>query len=171
MILSQKTNLILALLLTLAVSACSSANENAGTVSNIKNAPIELDVYKSPTCGCCGKWIDHIKDEGILAKPHNTNNLAKLKDEKHVPKNFRSCHTAVSKDGYIFEGHIPANIVKKFLEEKPSNSIGLVVPGMPVGSPGMAYQNKFAPYNVLSINKDGSVSQYAKVNTEKEQFE
>ena len=171
MIVSHKTNLILALLLTLVISACTSANENSEAESNIKTAAIELDVYKSPTCGCCGKWIDHMKDQGFLAKAHNTNNLAKLKDEKKVPKNFRSCHTAVSKEGYIFEGHIPANIVKKFLKDKPDNSIGLVVPGMPVGSPGMAYQNKFMPYQVLSIHKDGSVSEYAKVNTEKEQFE
>jgi len=171
MILSQKTNLILALLLTFAISACSSANEPSNLGSNNKTVTIELDVYKSPTCGCCGKWIDHMKDEGILAKPHNTNSLAKLKDEKNVPKNFRSCHTAVSKDGYVFEGHIPAKIVKQFLKDKPKDLVGLVVPGMPVGSPGMAYQNKFMPYNVLSIHKDGSVSQYARVNTEKEQFE
>ena len=170
MIFSHKTNLILALLLTLTISACSSANESSSINLTNKIASMKLDVYKSPTCGCCGKWIDHIKDQGILAKPHNTNNLAQLKDEKNLPKNFRSCHTAISKDGYIFEGHIPAKIIKQFLRDKPKDLIGLVVPGMPVGSPGMAYQNKFMPYNVLSIHKDGSISQYARVNTEKEQF-
>ncbi len=170
MILSHKTNLILALLLILTISACSSANESPSINLINKTASIELDVYKSPSCGCCGKWIDHMKDQGILAKPHNTNSLAQLKDEKNLPKNFRSCHTAISKDGYIFEGHIPAKIVKQFLKDKPQDLVGLVVPGMPVGSPGMAYQNKFIPYNVLSIHKDGSVSQYARVNTEKEQF-
>jgi hypothetical protein len=170
MILSHKTNLTLALLLILTISACSSANESPSIYLINKTASIELDVYKSPTCGCCGKWIDHMKDQGILAKPHNTNSLAQLKDEKNLPKNFRSCHTAISKDGYIFEGHIPAKIVKQFLKNKPQDLVGLVVPGMPVGSPGMAYQNKFIPYNVLSIHKDGSVSKYARVYTEKEQF-
>jgi len=171
MIFSQKTSLILALLLTITISACSSANETTNTGSNIKTTSVELDVYKSPTCGCCDKWIDHMTDQGFLVKPHDTNNLEKIKDDNNVPKNYRSCHTAISKQGFIFEGHIPANIIKKFLTEKPKDSVGLVVPGMPVGSPGMAYQNKFTPYDVSLIHKDGSVSQYARVNTEKEQFE
>jgi len=171
MIFSQKTSLILALLLTITISACSSENETTNTGTNKTIATTEFDVYKSPTCGCCGKWIDHMTDQGFLVKPHDTNILEKIKDDNNVPKNYRSCHTAISKDGYVFEGHIPANIIKKFLTEKPKNSIGLVVPGMPVGSPGMAYQNKFTPYTVMSIQKDGSVTDYAKVNTEKEQFE
>lgn len=167
-----KLNLILALLVALFVSACSVANETtATTANNSKDDSIQLDVYKSPTCGCCGKWVSHIQDQGFLTKTHNTNNLTQFKNDKGVPKNFRSCHTAVSKDGYVFEGHIPAKIVKKFLKEKPSDSVGLVVPGMPVGSPGMAYQNRFMPYNVLLIKKDGSVINYAKVNAEKEQYE
>lgn len=171
-IFSKNVNLVLALVITLFVSACSVANETPTVTNNITNTEsIKLDVYKSPTCGCCGKWVSHLKDQGMLAKIHNTNNLTQLKNEKGVPKNFRSCHTAVSQDGYIFEGHIPAKIVKKFLKEKPSDSVGLVVPGMPVGSPGMSYQNRFMPYTVLLIKKDGSVSNYAKINNEKEQYE
>jgi hypothetical protein len=169
-LLNSKVIIILVLLPLLFLSASSSANESSANTSS-QDASIELDVYKSPTCGCCGKWTAHMQEHGFLTKTHNSNNLNQLKDEKGVPKNFRSCHTAVSKSGYIFEGHIPAKIVKQFLKEKPANSIGLVVPGMPVGSPGMAYQNRFSPYDVLSIHKDGTVSKYAKINTEKEQFE
>lgn len=171
MLFSQKTNLIVTLLLTLVISACSSAAETSGIKSNKITATTEFDVYKSPTCKCCDKWIDHLEEQGMLVKSYNTNELEKIKDDNNVPKNYRSCHTAISKDGYVFEGHIPANIINKFLKEKPKNSIGLVVPGMPVGSPGMAYQNKFTPYTVMSIQKDGSVTDHAKVNTEKEQFE
>jgi len=160
------TTLILA-----SLPAFTFANETVKTETNTPQVEsVQLDIYKSPTCGCCGKWINHMKDEKFLTKAHNTNSLSQLKDEKGVPKEYRSCHTAVTKEGYIFEGHIPAKIVKRFLQEKPNNAVGLVVPGMPVGSPGMAYQNKFMPYEVLLINKDGSVSQYAKVNSEKEQY-
>jgi len=171
-IFKNNVNVVLAIVIILLVSTCSVADETTAEMSNNSNSEsIQLDVYKSPTCGCCGKWVSHIKDQGILAKTHNTNNLAQLKDEKGVPKSFRSCHTAVSQDGYFFEGHIPAKIIKKFLKEKPSDSVGLVVPGMPVGSPGMAYQNKFMPYDVLLIKKDGTKTSYAKINTEKEQYE
>ena len=153
------------------VTITTSANEvKSSLTSNVKSSSTQLDIYKSPTCGCCGKWISHMKKEGFITKAHNTNMLAQLKDEKGVPKNYRSCHTAISKEGYIFEGHIPAKIVKQFLQNKPNNSKGLVVPGMPVGTPGMEYQNKFMPYDVLSINKDGTLSTYVRINSLQEQF-
>ena len=73
-------------------------------------------------------------------------------------------HTVVSKDGYVIEGHIPAKYITQFLNEKPINTLGLSVPGMPVGSPGMEYQNKFMPYQVLVLNKDGTSSIYAEID-------
>ena len=74
---------------------------------------------------------------------------------------MRSCHTAVTSDGYVFEGHVPAKYIAQFLANPPSEAIGLAVPGMPMGSPGMEYQNKFSPYQVMQINKDGSTAVYA----------
>ena len=153
--------LLLTLVFVLFVSACSSKeNENL----------IALDVYKSPTCKCCGKWISHAKENGFKTKTHNSGNMSLVKDKAGVPPNYRSCHTSISKDGYVFEGHIPSSIIHKFLSEKPVNAKGLIVPGMPVGTPGMEYHNKFQPYDVLLLNKDGSVSTYVTINTKQEQF-
>jgi hypothetical protein len=97
--------------------------------------------------------------------------MSLIKDTHNVPKLYRSCHTSITKDGYVFEGHIPAKVIKKYLDEKPEDTIGLVVPGMPLGSPGMEYQGKFNPYDVFLIHKDGTLSKYMKLETLKEQFE
>lgn len=142
------------------INACSS-NEDA----------VELDVYKSPTCGCCAKWLSHARDNGFKTNVHKSKKMNIIKDEAGVPANYRSCHTSISKDGYVFEGHIPAFVIHKFLEEKPENAKGLIVPGMPVGSPGMEYRGKFNPYDVLLLNNDGSVTTYITLNTIKEQFQ
>ncbi|MCX7543865.1 DUF411 domain-containing protein [Marinicella gelatinilytica] len=139
--------------------------------SKTDTADHALTVYKSATCGCCVKWIDHANDNGLSAKGINTVQLNKLKDQHQVPANYRSCHTAISRDGYVFEGHIPAKFVQKFLQEKPDNYIGLVVPGMPVGSPGMEYQNKFSPYVIMAFDKNGSLTPYAEINSFEAQFE
>ena len=101
---------------------------------------------------------------------HNSKKLAEFKEEKGIAPKFRSCHTAVSKDGYVFEGHIPAKFIQQFLNEKPEGAIGLSVPGMPLGSPGMEVGNKFSPYQVLQLNIDGSSSIYASINNAQEQY-
>lgn len=131
--------------------------------TNIQNRS-ELHVYKSATCGCCQKWIDKLKDDGLPTTQENSENMSALKDKLGIKKQYRSCHTAVSKDGYVFEGHIPTQYITQFLKEKPINTLGLSVPGMPVGSPGMEYQNKFMPYQVLVLNKDGTHSIYAEID-------
>ncbi len=131
--------------------------------SNTMAAP-ELKIYKSATCGCCKKWIDHLDDNKIQQSSENSNQMSVIKDKYGIDKKYRSCHTAVSKDGYVFEGHVPAKYIKQFLKEKPKGAIGLSVPGMPVGSPGMEYNNKFMPYQVLVLNKDGSSEVYAQIN-------
>ena len=158
----NNVKLLLTLVFVLFVSACSSKeNENL----------IALDVYKSPTCGCCGKWISHAKDHGFNTIVHNSAKLDIIKDDAGVPANYRSSHTSISKEGYVFEGHIPANIIHKFLNEKPKNAMGLIVPGMPVGSPGMEYKSMFNTYDVLLLKQDGSVSTYVTVNSPKEQYQ
>lgn len=96
--------------------------------------------------------------------------MSAIKDKFAVPKQYRSCHTAVSLGGYVFEGHIPAKIMQRFLNEKPANALGLAVPGMPVGSPGMEVEDKFMPYQVLLLNKDGSTSVYANINQQALQY-
>ena len=132
---------------------------------------IHLDVYKSPTCGCCSLWMDHMAEHGFTSTPHHPDALGALKNELGVPLRYGSCHTGVTKDGYVFEGHVPARYVRQFLANPPEGALGLAVPAMPLGSPGMEYQNKFMPYDVLLLGKDGSVDVYASVESYEQQFD
>lgn len=111
------------------------------------------------------KWISHAEHHGMTATGQDVADLAVFKERYGVPSNMRSCHTAVTTDGYVFEGHVPAKYIAQFLANPPSEAIGLAVPGMPMGSPGMEYQNKFSPYQVMQINKDGSTAVYAEVDS------
>ncbi|MCF6299572.1 MAG: DUF411 domain-containing protein [Proteobacteria bacterium] len=171
-LINKKTKKLAAILVVLITTACSASDQPINpTEKASEEAPdVALQVYKSPTCGCCKKWMTHLDNNGFKTVGHDRQNLNILKDEKGVPANYRSCHTGISDDGYVFEGHIPAKFISKFLQEKPAGAIGLTVPGMPVGSPGMEYQNKFNPYEILKIMKDGSVASYATVNTLEDQF-
>lgn len=124
---------------------------------------VELDVYKSPTCQCCGRWVEYIDDKGFKGKTHHPTDLTAVKQELGIAPQYQSCHTGVSKEGYIFEGHIPADIMQRFLAEKPAGAIGLAVPGMPIGSPGMEMGDRYDDYEVLQLNKDGSSTVYEHV--------
>lgn len=156
-----------ALLLALFIAIFSLMNVNESKAQTINH---NLTVYKSASCGCCVKWIDHVEENKLTVKAINTIDLNSIKDRYQVPANYRSCHTAISQDGYVFEGHIPAKYIQQFLQEKPKNQVGLVVPGMPVGSPGMEYQNKFNPYVIMAFDKTGQLTPYAEVNHFEEQF-
>jgi hypothetical protein len=126
-----------------------------------------LVVYKSPTCGCCGDWVDHMSEAGFSTKIQHPKDLNTIKDELGIAPVYQSCHTATLQD-YLFEGHIPAEVVKHFLAEEPKNAIGLAVPGMPLGSPGMDFGgDNYRSYQVLQLNKDGSSSVYSEVSGDK----
>lgn len=127
---------------------------------------ITLDVYKSPTCGCCGKWVTHVEASGFDTTLHHPADLNKLKADRGISPRYQSCHTAVSQDGYVFEGHIPADVIQRFLENPPSDAIGLAVPGMPVGSPGMEMGNRHDDYDVLLLTKEGSDTVYERIGGE-----
>ncbi len=118
-----------------------------------------VDVYKSPTCGCCNKWIDHLKANGFTVRSHDTDNVMQHKYRLGVPSGYGSCHTAEI-GGYVVEGHVPARDIKRLLKEKP-RARGLVVPAMPIGSPGMEEGNRKDPYEVFIVNRNGSVRTYA----------
>jgi hypothetical protein len=131
-----------------------------------KAEPIpELSVYKDANCGCCEKWLTHVEQGGFRVKSHNIDKLFEFKTAKGIPASLQSCHTAVSSQGYVFEGHIPAKFISAFLASPPKGALGLTVPAMPVGSPGMEYQDKFRPYQVLQLNADGSTYVYAEVKS------
>jgi hypothetical protein len=117
-----------------------------------------IDVYKSPTCGCCNNWIDHLKANGFGVRSHDTDNVLQHKYRLGVPPGYGSCHTA-EVDRYVIEGHVPAREIKRLLKEKP-RARGLVVPAMPVGSPGMEADGRKDPYKVFLVNWNGSTRTY-----------
>jgi hypothetical protein len=119
----------------------------------------DVVVYKSPTCGCCGKWIDHMEQAGFVVDVKNRGNLGPIKAEYGVPRHLQSCHTA-EVGGYLVEGHVPPDLIQRMLDEKPDIR-GLAVPGMPMGSPGMEGPYK-DEYDVLAIGKDGRTKVYAR---------
>lgn len=126
---------------------------------------VSATVYKDANCGCCKEWIDHVQTHGLVSTAQHPADLSLIKDRYSVPDEMRSCHTAVTTEGYIFEGHVPAKYVAEFLQNPPEQAIGLAVPGMPVGSPGMEYRDQFSPYQIMQINKDGTNQVYADIES------
>lgn len=110
-------------------------------------------VYKTPMCGCCTKWVEHLQAEGFAVEVADVDDLGQLKREKRVPAALSSCHTAIV-DGYVVEGHVPAEDVRRLLRERPG-VIGIAVPGMPEGSPGMEGPHPEA-YEVLLFDAGGT---------------
>jgi hypothetical protein len=116
----------------------------------------KIDVWKDPSCGCCKDWVAHLEKNGFKATIYETGNNAK-RAELGLADKFGSCHTALI-DGYVIEGHVPAADIQRLLKDKPK-ALGLAVPGMPIGSPGMdgvAYGGRKDPFDVLLVKKDGT---------------
>jgi hypothetical protein len=111
----------------------------------------------SPTCGCCGKWVEHLRSNGFAVTVTETDKLDALRAKVGVPATLASCHTAFV-GGYVVEGHVPANDIRKLLAERP-NALGLAVPGMPAGSPGMDASHA-SGYEVLLFQADGATRVY-----------
>lgn len=121
----------------------------------------EVKVWKSPTCGCCGKWAQHLRDNGFTVKEINTPSMAAIKRSVGIGPKLASCHTAIVGD-YVIEGHVPAQDIKRLLSEKRTIT-GLAVPGMPLGSPGMEQEDGIKDkYDVLSFDNNGKVEVFAK---------
>ena len=119
--------------------------------------PAEIHVYKTPSCGCCNGWIDHLRANGFSVRATDVRNLTPIKRSNGIPPELASCHTALV-DGYVVEGHVPAEDVRRMLEKKPAIA-GLAVPGMPIGSPGMEGPHP-QRYRVLSFG-GGQVDVFA----------
>lgn len=116
----------------------------------------EMVVYHDPNCGCCGKWIEHMEQHGFSVESVHESNMNAIKQKLGVPENLPSCHTATV-DGYVIEGHVPAEDVMKLLKGRPQAK-GLSVPGMPLGSPGMEYNNQRQAYDVVLFDEAGNTS-------------
>lgn len=110
-------------------------------------------VYRSPTCGCCGEWVKHMQANGFRTEVHDLNDMTPIRRRYSVPSALASCHTAVVA-GYAIEGHVPAADIRRLLRERPK-VVGLAVPGMVIGSPGME-QGPAQPYETLAFDAQGS---------------
>jgi hypothetical protein len=120
--------------------------------------PTAMTVYRSPSCGCCGKWIERMKKQGFVVKEIQDENMEAVKRKLGVPKELESCHTA-EVEGYLVEGHTPAADVKKMLLAKPK-ALGLATPGMPMGSPGMEMGDRRDKFSVLIFDRQGNVDKF-----------
>ena len=143
---SRATRLFIGLILLVA----------AGPALSQSLADATLDVFKDENCGCCVGWVDHMQEAGFASKINHPRDLNGVKEELGVLPKWQSCHTAVTKGGYVLEGHIPAKYIEQFRASPPEGALGLAVPGMPLGSPGMEMGGRFTPYDIVLMNKDGS---------------
>ena len=136
----------------------AAAPAQAATAQKVANGE-EIVVYKSPTCGCCGKWVEHMQASGFKVTVHDTASVDPVKQQAKVPQSAWSCHTGLI-GGYAIEGHVPADLVARLIREKPADLVGLAVPGMVTGSPGMEGPDP-QHYDVVALHKDGTTSVYA----------
>ena len=116
-------------------------------------AAATIEVVKSPYCGCCSQWVEHLRAHGFTVRVSETEDLDTVARGRGVPDALRSCHTA-SVEGYIIEGHVPAADIDRLLRERP-RATGLAVPGMPIGSPGMEQGDRRQPYATILFHRDG----------------
>ena len=123
---------------------------------------VQVDVYKSPYCGCCGDWVDHVKASGIKTVVHEMEDVTPMARKLGVPDKLRSCHTAEI-DGYFVEGHVPASDIRKLLRERPT-ARGVAVPGMPLGSPGMEAGGQKTAFNTLIVDRNGAAKIFTRHN-------
>ncbi len=135
----------------------SAMGTNSFAASSADEAK-KITVYKDPNCGCCGNWIKHLEGAGFQVTAHNREDMGAVKAAHGVPEALHSCHTGLV-DGYVIEGHVPAADIMRFLAERPKaqgpKALGLSVPGMPMGSPGMEYGDERDAYDVILFAKDG----------------
>ena len=120
----------------------------------------KLTVWKSPSCGCCKEWVKHMEKAGFEVVTKDQDDVQPIKRQYGVSSKLASCHTGVV-NGYVVEGHVPGDLVQKMLKERP-RIVGLAVPGMPAGSPGMEVGARKDPYDVVAWDAKGNTTVYAK---------
>lgn len=136
----------------------------AGLAATPATGKVLVEVWKDPSCGCCKDWVSHLESNGFAVKVNETGNSA-MRQRLGIPQKLGSCHTALV-GGYAIEGHVPAADIQRLLKDKPQ-AIGLTVPGMPVGSPGMdgaVYGKRRDPYDVLLVLNSGDTRVFSSYN-------
>lgn len=142
-------------------ASASQSGQASATVAQAANVGqgTKMVVYKTPTCGCCRAWVDHVREAGFDVEVHDMPDVQPVKQEHGLPGHLASCHTAIV-DGYVVEGHAPADVIRRMLAERPQVA-GIAVPGMPMGSPGMEVPGgRKDPYDIIAFTRDGKVSVY-----------
>jgi hypothetical protein len=140
--------------------AKTPAKTTTTKAASSKAAPAKphLSVYKTPTCGCCAKWVEYMEANGFTASTTNMPDVTPIKVSNGLPPRLSSCHTTLV-GGYVIEGHVPVSDIRRLLKEKPAIA-GLAAPGMPAGSPGMDVPNSPA-YDIIAFDKTGKTSVYS----------
>lgn len=151
--LRKLTNIFLAFGLAIVMSLALFPALHSAAIAQAAMPANELTVYKSPYCGCCGKWVDYMRGHGFDVTVHDMDDLSTIKHMAGVPEKLQSCHTAMI-EGYVLEGHVPVDAIQSLLGSGVKVH-GLAVPGMPVGSPGMEGGSPEA-YTVYSFTGDGN---------------
>lgn len=177
---TRRTALLTGTLLVLAGCSSTTPTNTANSTPTADNTPatgtpqpvdgVTLVVSKSPTCGCCTLWVDHAKAHGYTVTIDHPPQLDDVFAQHNIPKGLQACHLAITPDGLLFVGHIPAPIITAFRNNPPAGARGIAVPGMPVGTPGMESGDTFQPYAVTTLMKDGSTSVYREIRSAKDQL-
>jgi hypothetical protein len=155
--------LFLATAAAAAIVACTAPPATTSQSADTTAAPVATTdltavVYKDPNCGCCNDWVTHLRDNGFTVVARDVRDLDAVKQRHGIPRRLHSCHTAEI-GGYVVEGHVPADLVRRLLRERPAVA-GIAVPGMPVGSPGM--EGPYSePYEIVAFTRAGATSVYA----------
>ena len=145
-------------ILVMAASLLAANNDvDVNSKSNL------LLVHKTPTCGCCKEWVKHAKNHGFNVTTQDHQSLERIKSMYKIAPEYRSCHTTVSSNGFVFEGHIPSKYIEKFLSEDHPNAIGLYSSWHAFRFTGMDFGDRFMPYDVLILFKDGTSKVYAEI--------
>ena len=145
----------------LRITASGLALGTAGASRRLALAPAkEATVYKDAQCGCCKKWVEHMQKNGWTVTAHDVPDVGVYKKKYGVPDGLASCHTAVVTSGYVVEGHVPADVIDKLVAQRPADVIGLAVPGMPQGTPGME-TGRTDKYDVIAFTKGGKTKVFA----------
>lgn len=144
--------------LPFAFVACSGQASGVREQASAEKSLV-LTVYKTPSCGCCNSWVEHVKGAGFDVRTIEVADTAPIAAQYAVPRGLRSCHTAIA-GRYAIEGHVPAREIRRLLEERPDVA-GLAVPGMPIGSPGMEMGDRRDPYQVIAFNRNGQARVFA----------
>ena len=139
-----------------AVALAAMLTTSFGPAPRAQRTAPTVTVYKSPTCGCCTKWVDHMRANGFDVTATNVEDMAAVKQKYGVPDKAGSCHTSLV-GGYVIEGHVPADVVKRLLAERPK-VVGLAVPGMPASAPGMDIPGQ--PYTIVGFDRAGTLTVY-----------